>query len=144
MSGRTVTFVVPGRPRGKQVARVTRRGNYMPDQTTDEMEAIGWIASAAMEGRAPFPGPVELRFCAWVPVPASWSKRMREKALSHNALPVARPDGSNYQKLLEDGLNGIVWIDDSQVVNWFGFKRFSADPRLVVTVTELEYVGEVA
>jgi Holliday junction resolvase RusA-like endonuclease len=135
----TVRFVVPGKPRGKQVARVTRGGThtFMPDQTADEMEAIGYIASAAMAGRPPLVGPLELRFCAWVPVPSRLRKAERELAIAGVLLPTHKPDGSNYQKLLEDACNGIVWVDDAQVCNWIGFKRYAAEPRLVVTVAEL-------
>jgi Holliday junction resolvase RusA-like endonuclease len=134
MSTAAISFVIPGTPRGKQVARVTRFGNYTPKQTADELEAVRYIASAAMHGRPPLDGPVELRICAYRAIPTSFSKRQRERALAGQVLPISRPDGSNYQKLLEDGCNQIVWRDDSQVVRWQGWKLYSDTPRLSVEV----------
>ena len=47
--------------------------------------------------------------------------------------PVTRPDLDNYIKVL-DGLNGIVWRDDSQIVRLNSVKAYSERPRLVVSV----------
>ena len=136
-----ISFVIPGVPRGKQVARVTRFGNYTPKQTANELEAVRYIASAAMQGRPPLEGPLELRMCAYRPVPASWSSKERERALAGLVLPISRPDGSNYQKLLEDGCNHIVWHDDSQITRWQGWKLYSDTPRLSVEVIPIILPG---
>ena len=69
--GDSVRFVLPGPPRGKGVARITRFGTFIPKESREEMEAMRQIARIAMGGRAPFTGPVEIKLCAYCPVPES-------------------------------------------------------------------------
>lgn len=134
-------FVVPGPPRGKGVARVTRFGSFTPAKTKAEMEAVKYIALAAMAGRAPFAGPVAMRLCAYVGVPASWSRKNREAALAGTTRPCVKPDFDNICKLVCDGLKRVVWLDDTQVVEAVVWKRYDANPRVVVEVTEIEGVA---
>jgi Holliday junction resolvase RusA-like endonuclease len=132
-----VRFVVPGTPRGKSVARITRFGTFIPARTRAEMDAVKYIALAAMLGRLPVAGAVCVRLCAYVPVPNSWSRADRAAALAGDLLPTVKPDGDNYEKLVWDGCKGVIWLDDKQVTDWHGWKRYSADPRIVVQVTEI-------
>ena len=50
--------------------------------------------------------------------------------------PLNRPDGDNLEKLVWDALTGIVWADDSQIVQWAGAKWYG-EPALVVKVVEI-------
>lgn len=136
-----IRFVIPGKPRGKQAARTTAFGGFNLPQTKAELEAIRYIASAAMQGAPPLAGPVELRMCAYFEVPRSWPAGKRVLALAGLLLPTWRPDGSNVQKLLEDGCNSIVWQDDSQVVRWVGWKLYSDTARISVEVIEIDLPG---
>ena len=38
--------------------------------------------------------------------------------------PSVRPDLSNYVKVIEDALNGVVWEDDGQIIDLFLSKRY--------------------
>ena len=153
--GEVCRFVIPGPPRGKAVAQVTRFGTFIPAKTRAEMDATRMIARIAMAGRDPFLGPVELKLAAYMPVPASWPRWKREAALANRILPISKPDGSNIQKLAEDAIlppkltkaqtkyvtqamMRVVINDDSQITDWRGWKRYSAEPRLVVVVTEID------
>ena len=109
----------------------------MPAQTEAEMEAVKYIALAAMRGQMPIAGPVLLRMCAYIPVPKGWSRADRAAALAGDLLPTVKPDGDNIEKLVWDGCKGVVWWDDKQVTDWHGWKRYSDDPRIVVHVAEL-------
>lgn len=102
------------------------------------MEAVRYIALAAMRGQMPIAGPVLLRMCAYVPVPARFSHADRAAALAGDLLPTVKPDGDNYMKLVWDACTRVVWLDDKQVTDWHGWKRYSADPRMVVHVTDLD------
>lgn len=153
--GEVCRFVIPGAPRGKQVAQITKFGSFIPKKTRDEMDATRMIARVAMAGRDPFLGPVELKLAAYMPIPASWPRWKREAALAHRILPTSKPDGSNIQKLAEDAIlpphltkaqrkyvtqsmMRVVIQDDSQITDWRGWKRYSDEPRLVVVVTEID------
>lgn len=144
MSG-CIKFVIPGEPRGKGRPRFRiapgRHGafvqTYTPAETRAEEGAVRLIAATAMEGRPPVSGPIELRLCAYRQVPKSWSKKQRELALAGTVVPTGKPDVDNLLKLLADGLNGVVWIDDAQVTDAHVYKRYSDKPRLVVEVRQI-------
>lgn len=95
------------------------------------------FASRAMQGREPLSGPIDLRIAAYMPVPASWSGRKRSLALDGGLMPTGKPDVDNIGKLVADGLNHIVMRDDAQVVSLAIWKRYSAEPRVVVEVRSL-------
>nr|WP_318837549.1 RusA family crossover junction endodeoxyribonuclease [Psychrobacillus glaciei] len=48
--------------------------------------------------------------------------------------PTTKPDVDNYVKGVKDGLNKVLWQDDSQVVNLNVRKFYSMNPRVVVRV----------
>lgn len=56
------------------------------------------------------------------------------------AWPLGKPDGSKLQRSTEDALTGIVWDDDSRVVEWLGRKRYASPgeegARLVIEPVE--------
>ncbi len=67
----------------------------------------------------------------------------RSKPKSHgkrDLFPVTRPDLSNYVKLVEDALNGLLWVDDSQIVISTLRKMYAdkdEEARTVVSITEV-------
>lgn len=142
----SVRFTIPGEPRPKKRARSrivkTRDGrmftnHYTPAETRKEEEATRFIAARAMDGRAPFEGPVCIRAAFYRSVPNSWSRKKRSMALENKLLPVSSPDLDNFVKLSSDGCKGILWRDDSQVVEMHVYKRFSDHPRVVIEVSEI-------
>jgi Holliday junction resolvase RusA-like endonuclease len=109
--------------------------NY-PDPDTAAYEAtLAQAAKLFMRGKAPSARPLVLLVHAFKPIPPSWSNRDRDLALAGGILPTSRPDGDNYLKIV-DALNGIVWIDDAQVVDGRVIKRYSARPALRIEVRE--------
>ena len=70
-------------------------------------------------------------------VPASWSKRKQAMALAGTVYPTSKPDIDNVEKILFDGLNGIVWKDDVQVVDVVKRKRYGATPGVQMTIRML-------
>lgn len=153
-----IRFVLPGTPRAKERPRhrVLTRGNgeivrnkngkpivttYTPKQTGEEEFAFRMIAAAAMEGRRPFEGEIELKLCAYRRIPESWSKKKQADALADRIRPTPKPDIDNTMKLI-DGMKGVVWIDDAQVTDAHIFKRYSDTPRIVVEVRQLDLAAQ--
>lgn len=134
---RACRFVVPGKPRGKASPRGGATHFYVDSKTAAEMEAIRYVAARAMEGATPFQGAIDLRLCAWMPIPSSWSKKKQASALSGAIRPTVKPDWDNIGKLC-DALKGIVWRDDAQVTDVHLFKRYSDMPRVVTEVYEVD------
>ena len=108
---------------------------YTPPKTTKHEEALGYAAKVAAQGLV-IEGPINLdvRFC--VPIPSSWPKWRRLKAIESTLYPTGRPDLDNYIKTVLDGLNGVIWQDDSQVVRITAEKVYSVEPHTNVRIRE--------
>jgi Holliday junction resolvase RusA-like endonuclease len=85
----------------------------------------------------PLTGALEVSITVYRPIPKSFSKKKSAEAERGLIVPTSKPDASNYAKLIEDACNGIIWRDDSQIVDLIVKKRFSSNPRVEVTVQEL-------
>ena len=89
------TFTVPGKPIPKGRPRLGRSGVYTPSRTKQHEDLIAWRARAA--GVKPTTGPVHLEIDFEI------------KGKVHGDL-------DNLVKTVMDGLNGIAYADDRQVV----------------------------
>lgn len=136
-----VSFFVPGEPVGKGRPRVTTIGGharmFTPKKTADYETLIAEVAHESMQGRELIAGPVMMELAIRVPVAASWSKKRTAAALTGEVMPTKKPDADNVLKAICDGINGIVFCDDVQVVNVSLSKRFSAKPGVTVRVVPL-------
>ena len=63
-------------------------------------------------------------------------------ALEGEIYPTTKPDKDNVIKAVYDGINGIVWKDDVQVVDGCQRKRYGEVPGVKVRIVPLE--GEPA
>ena len=147
--GPDLSFSVPGEPRGKGRPRFQLRkgkdgGNYIHKHTDDRTlsyEAkIGHLGSLALAGRPPFERGTPLRctVVATYSIAASWPKKRREAALAKIIRPTKKPDGDNILKTVGDALNGVVWVDDVDVVEWVLIKVYGDLPSLRVTIKPVE------
>lgn len=150
-----IAFIVPGDPVGKARARsavaTDRAGNirrdpktgravvthYTPAKTRAYEQLVAQVGVLAMRGREPLAGGVAINLDAVLPIPASWPKPKRQAALAGSLLATSKPDLDNIAKVIKDGLNGVVWADDDQVVRLLAQKRYGHDPHVSVTVIAL-------
>jgi Holliday junction resolvase RusA-like endonuclease len=139
----SVAFSLSGEPNGKGRPRISTRNGmvraYTPEKTRNYSAALRMAAQTAMEGRKPFEGPVKVIVFAMFGVPASFSKKKRERALDDLNLtmyPTKKPDIDNIAKHF-DALNGIVWTDDKNVVSCHIYKRYDECPELQIIVEEV-------
>lgn len=140
-----VSFLVPGEPVGKGRPRVsTIAGHarmYTPAKTANYEGLIATSGSNAMAGRELLQGPVMVEIRVNLSVPKSWSKKKQAAALAGDVMPTKKPDFDNVLKAICDGLNGVVWKDDVQVVDVFARKRFGDTPGVQVRIVPLEGVA---
>jgi Holliday junction resolvase RusA-like endonuclease len=102
------------------------------------------IRTAAMDeiaGRLPFDEPVEFVLRAVFPVPASWSERKRQMAITGDIKPGKKPDLDNIAKAWNDALNGVAYRDDSLICRMMLDKRYGPQALVVVTVKPIEGGG---
>lgn len=143
-----VRFRMDGLPRGQGRPRATARGGFArvyKDPKSREYEAeVAGLARDAMAGREPFTGPLSLSLCFRMPIPKSETKRVRAAMAAGEIAPTTKPDLSNLVKAIEDGMNGVVFIDDCQVVRNFNTKIYHERPGVDVQVLVFEPQGEAA
>lgn len=137
-----VSFFVPTEPVGKGRPRVSTIGGharmFTPKKTANYETLISMAAQQAMQGRELLAGPVLMELAIRVSVAASWSKKKTAEALQGLVMPTKKPDADNILKAICDGINGIVFKDDVQVVNVSMNKRFGETPGVSVRVVPLE------
>ncbi len=132
-------FSIPGTPVPKGRARIAVRNGqaraYTPEKTVRFESLVALAAQRSIgPGGAPAECAVELVLDIWLPIPPSWSQKKKNNAALGILRPCGRPDVDNYCKSVMDGLNGIVFRDDSQVTTLTAAKRYSINPRVDVLV----------
>lgn len=133
----TVEFVVDGEPVAKGRPRFTMTGRaYTPKRTHDYEKKV----KASYKGEM-FPEdlPLEVHIDAYFTIPKSASKKKAEEMRRGSRRPLKKPDGDNIAKSICDGLNGLVYADDKQVVRLVVEKWYSDHPRAEVRVTEIKW-----
>lgn len=137
-----LAFTIPGLPQGKGRPRIGKVGAharmFTPQKTVAYEGLIAHVAQVAMAGRPMFEGPMSVNLFIDCPVPASWSQKRQRMALAGEIYPTSKPDKDNVIKAVYDGLNGVVWRDDVQVVDGRQRKRYAATPCVRVELWALE------
>lgn len=133
-----VIVTVPGVPVAKGRPRLNGRGKfvraYTPAKTRRYEDLIRCEAAKVMQDQAPTNEPVTICVSAYIAMPKRFSAKTRLDAIDGIVKPATRPDADNYAKAALDGCNGILFKDDSQVTDLIVRKRYSAEPRLVITM----------
>lgn len=136
-----VTFVVPGKPFGKQRPRVIRRGRftttYTPKETVEYENKVR-NSFLTVEGDNKLYGPIESIIIGTFPISKSTTKKKQKEIENNEELCTKKPDCDNIGKSILDALNQIAYDDDSQVVALHIFKRFGIIPRVDVELREIE------
>jgi Holliday junction resolvase RusA-like endonuclease len=135
-----VTFKVDATPVPKARARYVRRGNhistYTPEKTRTYETLIRDAAIEAMGTSEPLETPVTLYLHIRVPIPKSCTKKRLEAIQNGSEKPIKKPDASNILKSVEDGMNSVVYKDDSQIVNIHVTKVYSSQAGVDICVKE--------
>jgi crossover junction endodeoxyribonuclease RusA len=129
-----ITFSVPGKPIPQPRVKVTRRGHaYTPDNgIVAYRQAIALAAKAAgalPTDEAPLTLIIDLVFVR----PKSHFKASGELN-PRTALRLPPGDCSNYQKGVEDALNGVAWVDDVQIGKVITEKTYGTEARTTVRI----------
>jgi Holliday junction resolvase RusA-like endonuclease len=91
-----------------------------------------------MAGRELLTGPVSVRLSIDLTVPTSWSQKKQRDAIDARVLPTTKPDCDNTIKAVFDGLNGVAWRDDVQVVDLTVSKRYAKIPGVLVSIRSVQ------
>lgn len=135
-----INFIVPGDPVAKGRPRFRRIGKfvstYSPKKTITYEKQISNAALLAMGDQKPLETPLSLYLYISMPIPCSYSKKRKADCLIGAEQHTKRPDIDNVYKLVGDALNGIVYKDDSQIVNLHVRKLYASTPQVEILVSE--------
>ena len=110
--------------------------SYTDKDTREYEDHVRLTAQAAMGTTEPLETPVGVYLYIRLSVPKSRSKKRTEAALEGLEKPICKPDIDNLAKSLLDGMNGVVFRDDSQIVSLHVTKVFASEPGVDIMVKE--------
>ena len=128
---------VEGRPVPKERPRVANGHAYTPRKTKDyeELVALRYKQSGGIR----YEGPLQVQLSFRYQSPKSWPKKKREA----NQYRASKPDLDNLIKAVLDGLNGVAWNDDAQVVYLSAWKSYTdVEEGVYIYIEELEEEDE--
>lgn len=98
----------------KRRARFTKFGStYVDTKTRAEMNLVAWAYKGPKYDKGI---PLKLTVIAYKQAPKGRPKRFTSEPFA------VKPDIDNIVKCVMDGLNGVAWHDDSQVIEIVAFK----------------------
>ena len=132
-----IEFVVPGQPKPK-VTKKDRHGRIYTTPSTKEYQAR--VATYAQQAMAAGPWPI---MEAGVPVACEmiFFLKRPKRCPRDRIFPTVKPDDDNYAKACADGMSGIVFADDRQIVHRVIGKQYARADRQPRTVIRLWVAG---
>ena len=136
-----VTFEVEGDPVPKGRPRFARRGQFV--QTYTDAKTIDYETHVALKARQaigasePFKGALTVFLYLRYAIPASYSKKRKEACLRGVEYP-KKVDLDNVYKSITDAMQGIVYLNDSQIVEAHITKVYAETAGANIMVQECE------
>lgn len=140
-------IIIPGEPQAKQSARfkilkskVSKKDfvmSYQKKSVTENATNIGKIALSQLPAEfMPYDCAIVAKVTFVFPPLKSWNKTTKLLFESGETIfKTSKPDVDNCLKAIFDGLNGIVFVDDSRVSRVLSEKIYGKEPRV-----ELEFM----
>ena len=135
-----IFFTVP-QVSGKGRPRFARQGTFVKTYTDAKTltyeKSIQTYAKQAMGSTSPLIGAVAAYLHIGIPIPPSYSKTRQKACIEGLERPTKKPDIDNIVKAVLDGMNGIVYLDDKQVVDLHLTKVYSLSEGIDIMVKEI-------
>ena len=136
----SIIFTVYGEPVPKGRPRFSTRGKfpvaYTPEKTKTYETEVAMMAKAAMGASEVLDGALEAFIYVTFPVPPSYSKKRTEACLSDVEKHTKRPDLDNVIKSVIDGMDKIVFFNDSQITSIHSTKVYGEVAKVEVMVRQ--------
>lgn len=140
-----IQFTVYGEPVAQGRPRATTFGGrvrmYDPKKSSDYKDYVRLVASEHAPERL-IEGPVTVVMRFFKPIPTSFGKRKAAMAEAGMIRPTNKPDLDNFIKSIKDSLSGIIWKDDSQIVDIQAGKWYGGRPRVEIAIQEIKEVQQ--
>ena len=132
-----VSFTIPGKPTGKGRPKFFGGHAVTPQKTRNYESLVALKAESVMKDLpdSRLGLPCVVRVHAYYAIPKSYSKKKHAAALEGKLAP-GKPDLDNIVKSVLDGMNGIAFKDDVNVVEMRLQKSFTEGMERVEVLTE--------
>ena len=131
-------ITIPGNPVAKGRPRLGKYGTYTPKKTADFESYVEYCWAAEYGNLKPSDKPLEVGIVFYMPIPKSASKRAKASMDLGEIKHIKKPDLDNMAKAVLDALNGLAYIDDSQIYSLTLYKTYSEQPGTYLKITESE------
>lgn len=131
-------FTIEGVPIAKGRPRVCKNHTYTPQRTKDYENLVEWSWCMKYGNLKPSDKPIRAYIKFYMPIPKNTSKKKTAQLI--NQPHIKRPDMDNLIKAVLDGLNGLAFIDDSQVFALTAERIYGDKPKAVVWLSEADEV----
>lgn len=125
-------------PKPKERPRAAIIGGHariFTPKTTEAYEKEIRKAWVRANGDKPEEGPLRARIYFGLPIPRSATKTNKLQMLARKVFPTKRPDLDNLVKAVLDGLNGVAYSDDCQIVTMLSKKNYAEAPYVKVILS---------
>lgn len=82
-------------------------------------------------------GPIDMNIYFYMPIPKGTSKIKQRLMQEGKIYHIKRPDIDNLAYVVTNALKGIVYKDDSQIVNLHLYKRYAEKPKICISAMDL-------
>lgn len=138
-----IRFTVTGKPVGKERPRYSQKtgGFYTPTKTKIFERHVALSARQCMAKNAKIitSGPARVDVIIYHKIPASYNKQQQADALANVIRPIKTPDVDNVLKCVLDGMQNVIYENDSQVVDARARRYYGLDWSTAVEVEFYEF-----
>lgn len=133
-----------GKPRPRAALVGGRARVYTPSKAKEFEYKVAEEYRSRYRGIPPSTKPMEVEIVAYFGLNKGDYNSKGEPNKNGNAklngelLHTKKPDADNLAKAILDGLNGVAWVDDTQVVKLTVAKTYSLNAYTKVSITEIE------
>lgn len=127
-----IKVTIPGISVAQARPRIIKKGNHLGMANTPEVTNYSAYAKFYLSQVRPMQlldCPLVMDICVYVPRPKSARKRK---------YPATKPDADNFVKLICDCCEGLIYTNDSRIVDLCVKKRYSDEPRVELEIKEAE------
>jgi Holliday junction resolvase RusA-like endonuclease len=131
-----IEFVIPGECVGKQRPKASfqMKRIYTPEKTINYESFV----KHCYYGNPHFcEKQVGMDIKIYIAIPTSTSKKKQLQMANGEIRPCKKPDTDNCIKSILDGLNGVAYSDDKQVVEIHAAKYYDNSPRVEVKMWDI-------
>lgn len=128
----TVSITAPGKP---QIIL------HDPLNVKRYKQLLGYYIRQHYTGE-PLTGPLRVTLRFYRDIQRSDSQKKKDAKDAGTIRPIRKPDTDNYVKSTLDALNGVLWADDNEIIEFFAGKWYSKHPHIEIEVEQLDVRGD--